>query len=168
MFIVPVNLRKGLELRNFTPMFGKIPVRKTDSISILEQLDLLDLSQDLYVYSASLEPNTKIGVHKDYQYPVKWSLLIPPTGNDNVELEIVAPKPGSIETSVLTPVGSRSPSYKDEDCQVIESWNLKYSPCYFNPTDLWHRAVNLCNRPQVIFSLRSSTIDIDKVLSRIT
>ncbi len=168
MLITPVHIKKDIRMTTFTPVFGQIPVRRSDASPILEQLNLNDFKDKVFAFSASIPALCKVGIHKDSQYPVKWSLLLAPVDNDNVLIEIVRPKSNVIQTEVLTPVGTTSPSYRDEDCDVAESWCLKYGSCFFNPSDVWHRAVNLVNRPQIIFSLRSTEIEIDEVLKRIT
>jgi hypothetical protein len=169
MLIVPVNIKHQIELPEREIVSGrKIPVRLTHSFPILDQLGLLDLKDDVYVYAATMAPHSIIKSHKDEQYPVKWSLIIPPIGHEDVNIEIVSIKTDAKMESVLTPIGTPTVSYLEEDCSVIESWNLKYGACYFNPTDNWHRAINNTDHPRIVYSLRSTRIEIDEILNRIT
>jgi hypothetical protein len=172
MLIVPVNISRQIEIAEPQLVAGsKIPVRLTSVAPLLEQLGISDLKNDVYAYAAIMGPHSKIRVHKDEQYPVKWSLIIPPVGHEDVNIEIVSIKEGAIEQSEgigLTPVGTQYVSYREEDCVLVESWNLKYGACYFSPTDYWHRAVNNTDKPCVIFSIRSTKIEIEEVLKRIS
>jgi hypothetical protein len=169
MLIVPVNVKKQIKIPAQEIVSGrKIPVRLTPAFPILDQLDLLDLKDDVYVYAATIGPHSTIKSHRDDQYPVKWSLLIPIVGHEDVTIEIVSIRTGSEMESVLTPIGTPTVSYSENDCIPVESWNLKYGACYFNPTDQWHRATNNTNQPCIVYSLRSTTIEIDEILNRIT
>jgi hypothetical protein len=171
MLIVPVNVKHQIKIPDQEILPGrKIPVRLTPAFSILEQLGLLDLKDDVYVYAATMGPYSTIKSHKDDQYPVKWTLIIPPVGHEDVDIEIVSIRDGAEQekNAGLTPIGTPVVSYLEEDCILVESWNLKYGACYFNPTDYWHRAVNNTDQPRVVYSLRSTTIDIDEILARIT
>ena len=169
MLIVPVNLKHQIKIPEQEVVLGrKIPVRLTPAFPILDQLGLLDLKDDVYVYVASIGPRSTIKSHKDDQYPVRWSLIIPVVGHEDVDIEIVSIREGAEIESVLTPIGTSTVSYPENDCIPVESWNLKYGACYFNPTDHWHRAINNTDQPCVVYSLRSKTIEIDEILARIT
>lgn len=169
MLIVPVNIRRRVFIENVkVPRDIKIPVRLANALPVLEQLGLLDLKNDVYAYTALMEPYLKLSVHKDTQHPVKWSLIIPPVGHEDINIDIVSIKEGAIAKSVMTPIGTPTTSYQESDIIINESWNLKHGACYFNPTDCWHRAVNNTNEPRIVYSLRSSTIEIDEILNRIT
>ena len=171
MLLTPVSIKHQITLNDKELLVGnKIPIRLTPSKPILEQLDLIDLKNDVYVYAAIMGPKSKIKVHKDDQYPVKWTLIIPPVGHEDVDIEIVSIKERAIPESEkigLTPIGTPVVSFKDEDCILLESWNLRFGACYFNPTDHWHRAVNNTEEPRIVYSLRSTSIEIDEILKRI-
>jgi hypothetical protein len=171
MLFVPVNIHRQIKVEEQLLVAGrKIPVRLTPVDPLLEQLGILDLKDYVYAYAATMGSYSKIRVHRDEQYPVKWSLIIPPVGHEDVNVEIVSIKQDAKEQDEdigLTPIGTHYSSYREEDCVLIESWNLKYGACYFNPTEHWHRAVNNTSEPKIIFSIRSAKIEIDEILNRL-
>jgi hypothetical protein len=171
MLIVPVNVKHQIDISDRVILPSpRIPIRSALSFPILEQLGLLDLKDDIYVYSATMEPKSKIKTHKDIRWSGNWSLVIPPIGHEDVDIEIVSIREGAEqdEDAGLTSIGTPGVSYLDDDCILVESWNLKYGACYFNPTDNWHRAVNNTDQLRIIYSIRSMTLGIDEILNRIT
>lgn len=171
MLITPVAIKHQIILNNKELLVGnKIPVRLAPSKDILSQLNILDLQNDVYAYAGIIGPKSKIKVHKDEQHPVKWSLIVPVAGHEDVDIEIVSLREGAsviTEKVGLTPIGTQFQSIKDEDCILVESWNLKFGACYFNPTEHWHCAVNNTEETRIVYSLRSTSIEIDEILKRI-
>ena len=174
MIITPIFLKKKFYKKDFVFKEGP-PVQVLDPISVLEQFDLLDLKNEIEMLGGHVSPYGSIYPHKDGPppngLPLLWSILFLAEEDKNdtgVELEIYVPKKDATSIFLEGPVGNKKITYNPNDCDVIEIWNFKMGECYFNPTDYWHGARNYSNKAQDVFSLRSSTIEIDEVLNRIT
>jgi hypothetical protein len=172
MIITPVKLSQVISKKDYNFSVTTIPVQVASPMSILDQLGISDMSDDIEMLVGVALPNRRIPIHKDSPLlngtPIKWSLILVPTDEEvDVDLEIVEPFPNSVLDSGIGPIGAKRYSHRRENCNLIESWNLKNGSCYFNPTLHWHGLANNLDKLQIIFSLRSGTIEIDDVLKRI-
>ena len=174
MIICPVNFEKKILKGNyaFTPG-NSVPIRVADSNFILKQLGISHLSKDISMLVGLAQPRNVISIHKDSPLsdgtPIKWSLLFVPQddGEVDIDLEIVRPKDDSKPRQGTGPLGYPRYYYLREDCDILDSYNLKHGSCYFDPTSYWHGMVNHSNKIQYVFSLRSGTLDVEHVIEQI-
>jgi hypothetical protein len=172
MCFIPVNIKKEILKKN---NYNSLPhtVNKIDSTFILEQLDLIDLQKDLHILLGIVPPKNCIDFHKDgpiLQGLLKWSIVFVSSDDNNISgaIEIGVPLDSKSAIRSNGPVGNQKIVYKRDDCKVIDTWDLKNGACYFNPVTHLHGVINYSEEPLFVFSLRSATLDIEKILKRIS
>ncbi len=173
MIITPVTITTKIFQGDYSFSQTKgIPIRAADSSFILKQLGIEDMQKDISMLVGLAQPKGPISIHRDSPLldgsPIKWSLLFVPADEEvDIEIEIVKPKENVQVSTGTGPLGYQRYFYNRNDCELLDSFNLKNGSCYFDPTTYWHGLVNHLDRPQYVFSLRSGSIEIEQVLSRL-